>query len=354
MFKKIVVPLLIGLTLLSSSVLAVAPPTLDLDTQPRKISVDFSKINQITYASYSTKKTALEEFLVPITDSALNISSPKQISSKAEAIVKKANAKTDYQKAKAIYNWVCDNMFYDYFLYTVTLGDIEPNPNNYLSGICEDYANVTAALLRGLGIPCRVVSGYATGDGSSEKDQPLSEYKKYLSHNDSNLFLKNMDPDPGHAWNFAYVDGRWIFMETTWGSGNYISLDTGKWVKRKRTDKYFDMSLKEYSKSHCAKKLDIHPKTLELAVNEIKHSISKDGKETKMRIGTMRPYVYDWAITTNNVRWHSSNEKVVVLDDMWKYRPKTVITANIVGEGTATITCIVGSKKAECKIYVTK
>lgn len=349
MMKKFFAMFLAWLLFLSSTAGAVTNEATSLDDAlPRKVTIDFTKINTITYASYSNKKTALEEFTAPVDGAELTTA---QAAARAASIVKNANAETDYQKAKAVYAWVADNMFYNYFAYTSTIGHLDPNPGDYLDGVCADYAKVTAALLRSLGIPCRIVSGYATGGGSSENDVTIKEYKKYLSHKDTTKFLSNMTTN--HDWNFAYIDGRWVFMDTTWGSNNYLSVSTGKWVKRPRTDKYFDMSLKNYSKSHCAKKLDTAFLSLTLDARTIKHSISKDGSETKIRISAIKPAVPNWSIT-NTIRWYSDNEKVVVLDNMWEYTPKTVVTVNIVGKGTATVTCIVGAKKAQCKVTVVK
>lgn len=58
-----------------------------------------------------------------------------------------------------------------------------PNPDETLasrSGICFDYASLAAAMLRSLGIPCQVITGYVG---------PESLY---------------------HAWNMVYIDGSWV------------------------------------------------------------------------------------------------------------------------------------------------
>lgn len=84
----------------------------------------------------------------------------------------------------AVYDWVCANISYD-AAKAEDLSDKSgyvPDPDSTLAsgtGICFDYSALCAAMLRGLGIPCQVVTGY-------------------VSPND--LY---------HAWNMVYIDGTW-------------------------------------------------------------------------------------------------------------------------------------------------
>ncbi len=57
---------------------------------------------------------------------------------------------------------------------------------NEKSGICYDFAAVTASMLRTAGIPTKLVMG------------------------------RRSDSDLYHAWNEALVDGEWIIVDTTW------------------------------------------------------------------------------------------------------------------------------------------
>ena len=63
----------------------------------------------------------------------------------------------------------------------------EPDPQKTLKerkGICFDYASLAAAMLRAVGIPCRVVTGYV----------------------DNNYY---------HSWISAYANGRWHRVDPT-------------------------------------------------------------------------------------------------------------------------------------------
>lgn len=112
------------------------------------------------------------------------------------AAIKKAKeltrtAKGDEEKVKAIYNYITDNIKYDdEKAYAVESGYI-PYIDATLksqSGICYDYAVLTAAMLRSLDIPTKLIMGYK------------SDIKKY------------------HAWNQIYLNGKWVNIDTTYDS----------------------------------------------------------------------------------------------------------------------------------------
>ncbi len=109
--------------------------------------------------------------------------------SESSAAVKKAkeltaNAANEADAVAAIYDWVCANISYD-AAKAEDLSDKSgylPNPDSTLSsgtGICFDYSALVGAMLRSVGIPCQVITGY-------------------VSPND--LY---------HAWNMVYIDGSW-------------------------------------------------------------------------------------------------------------------------------------------------
>lgn len=108
---------------------------------------------------------------------------------------------TDYDKIKAVHDWVSDNIFYDYEYYenrkTITNLSAEDVYNNKMS-VCQGYANLSASLLRSIGIPCKVAEG-CSGDKCSDFT---------LSAN--------------HAWNEAWCSEqqRWIVFDATWDSNN--------------------------------------------------------------------------------------------------------------------------------------
>ena len=96
------------------------------------------------------------------------------------------------------------NYFQQGFRYSLQLvgrgGYATPLENFLLgekSGFCEYYATATALLLRYMQIPSRYVIGYAVVEKSQLED-------KYIVRDRH-----------AHAWAEAYVDGRWITVDTT-------------------------------------------------------------------------------------------------------------------------------------------
>jgi len=155
------------------------------------------------------------------------------IESDNQAIVKLANQitkdiKTDYDKIKAVHNWVSKNITYDMEKYKQ--GKFYDNEGAVKAletkkGLCRDYSNLTTALLRAVGIEARTVIGQAATNGSWY----------------------------GHAWTEAKVGDRWISMDTTWDAGN---IKNGGFVP-KFSEKYFDMAQTEFDKTH-KKTMDVY------------------------------------------------------------------------------------------------
>lgn len=160
----------------------------------------------------------------------------KEIKALAQSITK--DCKSDYEKVLKIHDWVCDNIWYDYDSFykdRVTYEDcIATNVLSSKKAVCEGYSNVIASLLRAVGIPAKKVTGYALGVGT-----------------DASWTSANMDPSvSNHAWNEAYVDGRWVILDTTWDSDN--KYENGVYSKGTGLSghRYFDPSLEYFSYDH--------------------------------------------------------------------------------------------------------
>lgn len=115
---------------------------------------------------------------------------------------------TDEKKVEAIYNYVIENIDYDYEeAYNVKSGYI-PNPEEVLSsnkGICYDYSSLLAAMLRSQDIPTKLVKGTSTN---------TSTY---------------------HAWNEVYINGKWNVIDTTVDAS---ALDSSSISLLKDSDNY--------------------------------------------------------------------------------------------------------------------
>jgi transglutaminase-like putative cysteine protease len=86
---------------------------------------------------------------------------------------------------RAVGDWVHDRLTYEAGSTSPTGGAVETLDAG--AGVCRDFAHVTAALLRALDVPARLVSVYA----------PL------------------LDPPDFHAVVEALVEGRWVVVDAT-------------------------------------------------------------------------------------------------------------------------------------------
>lgn len=117
----------------------------------------------------------------------------ERITAQAGQII--AGLTSDYEKAKAISAWVSENILYDFAYIGVSSPEVILDSRR---AVCEGYAQLTEALLQAAGIPARYIDGPAYG-------------------------MFGWDP---HAWNMAFVDERWIWIDNTWGM-EYFDCGTG-------------------------------------------------------------------------------------------------------------------------------
>ena len=209
-------------------------------------AIDFSKLDKEIFRRYSVdEETVRDNYLIP----AGGI--PGDIVTETQKIV--SGKTTDREKLKAIYDWVTTNIFYNY---DMASGKVQRRVSAYetyyyMNSVCEGYSNLTASMCHAAGIPCRVVSGFATGVNTDNTvDTVWNIYSKYLSDGDLDSFRSAIAKYENHAWNEAFVDGEWIILDTTWGSNNDYYPSSGGLIPAKPTDEYFDPDMDWFSESH--------------------------------------------------------------------------------------------------------
>jgi len=136
-------------------------------------------------------------------------------------------------KLLAIHDWVAQNIYYNWDGYlsgeygrTDAYGTLKNK-----TSVCHGYAVLTETLLRNAGIPARVVTGHALGASADGK------YWDDVDHSKTN-----------HAWNEAFVDGRWVMIDVTWDSGD--KYKNGQFHQGEMDYCYFDPSLEAFSHTH--------------------------------------------------------------------------------------------------------
>lgn len=137
-----------------------------------------------------------------------------------QALAKKItrDSQSNRQKARAIFRYVATSMNYD--MYKLHNDSFEWDDSAIKSlrtkkGVCQDYVFLALSLLRSVDIPSRFVEGEA---GNQR-----------------------------HAWIEVLIDGKWITMDPTWGSG-YITPE-GRFTKR-YDERYFDPPVDFFDKTH--------------------------------------------------------------------------------------------------------
>lgn len=160
----------------------------------------------------------------------------------ADKIVKDANAKTVYQKAHAIYNWVCENISRDKTNHTPGIGAgnaeyILNHPNE--GGKCTDTNSVFVALCRAAGVPARGVYGLSLDELEGKPGTYIQKCKPqyYLpgygwAEADTSAVLKEII---GHEDEYRKADTKEMqdewknIKDRYWGNGSeqWIMLSTG-------------------------------------------------------------------------------------------------------------------------------
>ena len=101
---------------------------------------------------------------------------------------------TDYEKIRAIYDYVCTHVRYDKVHRRNEHHHAKSTAYAALvrgTATCQGYCVLLYRMLRDNGINCRVVTGTATGESGSEF----------------------------HAWNMAELDGQYYYLDATWDAG---------------------------------------------------------------------------------------------------------------------------------------
>lgn len=180
----------------------------------------------------SKQEETLKKFLQP----------SSMIDAQNESIIAMAKKITegiteDYDKVVAVHDWVTKNICFDYDVLYGDNNGIEIVASDVLKSrktVCQGFADLSAALLRALEIPTKIVEGYTLGFGGS-------------STWTNEIFEKHL---VNHTWNESYVDGRWVVFDTTWDSGNVYENGQYTYDSSDVNYQYFDPTMERFSATH--------------------------------------------------------------------------------------------------------
>lgn len=193
-------------------------------------------LNERTDTNMLYEYTLLEDYVYYYgPNDSYSMEYPTYLETTAKSIV--AGITSDYEKVKAINKWVAENLWY---ALPTPVGTITSSYNYFTPNtpfresldlvagdatVCGGYAELAVNLLRAAGFPAKEITGDSNGDGSWD----------------------------GHAWVEVWVDNRWLFMDPTWDTANYLS--NGKFTPQAPCRSInFDMSVESYSLTH---KIDV-------------------------------------------------------------------------------------------------
>ncbi len=144
---------------------------------------------------------------------------------------------SDYDKARALAQWVSQNIYYDYdaFYSSVTTQTLSLGSTLSLHrSVCGGYANLYAALCQAQGIECLIAQGAVV---------------------QNNLSFEEADTAPSHEWNLVHIDGRYFWVDTLWNnSGN--SYSDGIYTDSEPYMRYFDPTEEVMAQNHRADRIE--------------------------------------------------------------------------------------------------
>ncbi|NXM25684.1 KY peptidase, partial [Oxyruncus cristatus] len=131
---------------------------------------------------------------------ALKVNVKSSVEDLVKALLKQA--RTDLEKVRAIWMWICHHIEYDVVGYHNKSQRSSEAKDVLQMGksVCEGYAELFEKMCSIAGVQCKKLSGHAKGHG----------YKI------GQTFTGKSD----HAWNAVYIEGRWHLLDSTWGSGS--------------------------------------------------------------------------------------------------------------------------------------
>lgn len=149
-----------------------------------------------------------------------------------------AGLTSDYDKVRALCEWVSLNIFYDKDASKNGVTEEEVSLEYVLKNhrsVCFGWSNLFAALCQAQGIDCLNVSGsVVTGSRCFAQTSPSDERS--------------------HSWDMVICDGRIVWVDTVWNSSN--SYDKGYYFQGNYDMQYFDIDPVLLSHDHRIARLE--------------------------------------------------------------------------------------------------
>ena len=206
----------------------------------------------------------------------------------AESITQDCNS--DYEKIRAIYKWLCDNIEYDtdYRIYHAD------ECYDARKGVCQAYCELFYYLAKAVGVKSEIISG-----NSRDSEGHFSE--------------------KGHAWIFAYTrKNHGILMDPTWGAG---SVNGRNFTRSKNCWHWFNVDPRWMILRHYPKEEEYQLLDDPISIDEFKSLSVID--EAYLDYGLDVKDAYEAAInhTSNFPKFYSSGISILALEDYPRTNP---------------------------------
>ncbi|MBO5221165.1 MAG: leucine-rich repeat protein [Clostridia bacterium] len=203
---------------------------------------------------------------------------------------------SDYDKVKGIYDWITENITYDYDWDDTTSEDLYKHSTHAAvmtkTAVCQGIASLYYRLSLELGVDCRYISGVA---GQTEQEN--------------------------HAWNIVCLEGKYYHMDPTWDLGMI------------NVYRYFLVSGQDFPHHYRSEKFDTEAFHALYPMAELPYVQNVTASGT---IGSKIQWVLDGDTGTLTVNGSGAIPSYRYTDAPWKaYRDS--VTAIVVGEGITEV-----------------
>ena len=162
---------------------------------------------------------------------------PEEVRALSDEIA--GDERDDYRKLWLLYQWVAENIYYDYDYYYKRSSEIAYDSGGVLANkrsVCAGYASLLKDLILAQGIPCMEVNTYALGVNTNGGSFATNtEWAAVMNSN--------------HEHVAAWVNDRWVVMDVTWDSNNKYQ-DGEFHPKAPNGYYYFDITPEAFALDH--------------------------------------------------------------------------------------------------------
>ena len=172
---------------------------------PKPYVPDAQKVDNLVFTA---KKHPVVTSYTAIDNAVKKISCPASMTPEDAAKKSVASAKTDMEKARALFSWIGYNIVYDYSFKKESYTAAGTWKNR--TGVCEGYVLLYIQMAKAVGLNAEYISGYAKNTADYNPGNPLEK----------------------HGWGVVHINGKHVLFDVTWGAVSKLddpSTFNGDW-----------------------------------------------------------------------------------------------------------------------------